>query len=176
MNSICSLNNISPSVPNNNSYWVADTARVIGNVVINELVSIWFGAIIRGDNERIVVGRGSNIQENCVLHTDMGYPLIVKSNCTIGHAAILHGCRVGVNTLIGMGSIVLNGAIIGDNCLIGAGTLITEGKIIPDGVLVMGAPGKVIRNLKETELDEIKKAAISYQNKIKVFDKNLRSN
>lgn len=128
-------------------FWVAESAAVIGSVVIGEEVGIWFGAVLRGDNETITVGAGTNIQENAVLHTDDGYPLTIGENCTIGHKAMLHGCTIGANSLIGMGATVLNGAVIGRNCLIGAGALITEGKAIPDNSLVIGAPGKVVREL-----------------------------
>jgi carbonic anhydrase/acetyltransferase-like protein (isoleucine patch superfamily) len=128
-------------------FWVAESAAVIGSVVIGEEVGIWFGAVLRGDNETITVGAGTNIQENAVLHTDDGYPLTIGENCTIGHKAMLHGCTIGTNSLIGMGATVLNGAVIGRNCLIGAGALITEGKAIPDNSLVIGAPGKVVREL-----------------------------
>ena len=123
--------------------WVAPDANVIGDVVLHAGASVWFCATLRGDNERIEVGVGSNVQENCVFHTDMGFPLIIGRSCTIGHKVMLHGCTVGDNSLIGMGATVLNGARIGRNCLIGAGALITENKEIPDGSLVMGAPGKV---------------------------------
>ena len=124
------------------SAWVAPDANVIGRIVLEAESSVWFGATLRGDNEVIHVGRGSNVQENCVLHTDMGYPLIIGAECTIGHKAMLHGCTIGAGTLIGMGATVLNGAKIGRGCLIGAGALITEGKEIPDFSLVMGSPGR----------------------------------
>ena len=126
-------------------YEAADSAQVIGSVVLEEGAGIWFGAVLRGDNETITIGEGSNIQENCVLHTDMGFPLIIGADCTIGHKAMLHGCVIGDGSLIGMGATVLNGARIGKNCLIGAGALITEGKIIPPGSLVMGVPDHVRR-------------------------------
>ncbi|MGB1035550.1 MAG: gamma carbonic anhydrase family protein, partial [Primorskyibacter sp.] len=129
--------------------WIAPDANLIGHVVIEATASVWFGCTLRGDNEEIRVGAGSNVQENCVLHTDMGYPLRIGAGCTIGHKVMLHGCEIGENSLIGMGATVLNGARIGKNCLIGAGALITEGKVIPDGSLVMGVPGKVVRALDE---------------------------
>ena len=128
-------------------FWIAESAAVIGSIVIGNDVGIWFGAVLRGDNETITVGAGTNIQENAVLHTDMGYPLTIGENCTIGHKAMLHGCTIGGNSLVGMGATVLNGAVIGRNCLIGAGALVTEGKVIPDNSLVIGAPGKVARQL-----------------------------
>ena len=145
--SIYSLKDVSPVLPEDGNYWIAHDANVIGNVVLNRLTSVWFGATIRGDNEEITIGSGSNIQENSVLHTDLGFPLKIGENCTIGHKAMLHGCIINNNTLIGMGATILNGAVIGENCLIGAGSLIPEGKVIPPGSLVMGVPGKVIREL-----------------------------
>ena len=144
---IYSLEAIAPEI--HPSVWVAPTAVVLGKVVLEESVSIWFGAVLRGDNDQIKVGRGSNVQENAVLHTDMGYPLSIGANCTIGHKAMLHGCTIGEGTLIGMGATILNGAKIGRGCLIGAGALITERTEIPDGSLVVGAPAKVIRSLDD---------------------------
>ncbi|PWE33056.1 gamma carbonic anhydrase family protein [Maritimibacter sp. 55A14] len=143
--------------------WVAPDANIIGNVVLEDAASVWFGSTLRGDNEQITLGRGSNIQENCVLHTDMGYPLVIGADCTIGHKVMLHGCTIGENSLIGMGAIVLNGARIGRNCLIGAGTLITEGKEFPDGSLVMGTPGKVVRSLDEAAIAGLRAAAAHYR-------------
>ncbi|MBF9061467.1 gamma carbonic anhydrase family protein, partial [Rhodobacterales bacterium HKCCSP123] len=127
--------------------WVAPDANLIGRVVLGAGASVWFGATLRGDNEEIRVGEGSNVQENCVFHTDMGYPLTIGRNCTIGHKAMLHGCTIGDGSLVGMGATILNGAVIGAGCLIGAGALVPEGKVIPDGALVMGMPGKVVREL-----------------------------
>lgn len=129
--------------------WVAPGANLIGKVVLEAGASVWFGCTLRGDNEEIRVGAGSNVQENVVCHTDMGFPLVIGANCTIGHKAMLHGCIIGEGSLIGMGATILNGAKIGCGCLIGAGALVTEGKEIPDGSLVMGAPGKVVRQLDE---------------------------
>ncbi|GHC10385.1 gamma carbonic anhydrase family protein [Gemmobacter nanjingensis] len=143
--------------------WVAPDANLIGKVVLEARASVWFGVTMRGDNEEIRVGAGSNVQENCVLHTDMGYPLIIGANCTIGHKAMLHGCIIGEGSLIGMGATVLNGAKIGKGCLIGAGALITEGKEIPDGSLVMGAPGKVVRQLDEAARARLLKSAEGYR-------------
>lgn len=154
--------------------WVAPGCFVIGNIEISARASVWFGSTLRGDNERITVGDGSNVQENCVLHTDIGYPLTIGAGCTIGHKAMLHGCQIGNNSLIGMGATVLNGAIIGDNCLIGAGALITEGKVIPDGSLVMGAPGKVIRELDGNAINGLKMSALHYQENAARFRRDLR--
>ncbi|WP_054005956.1 gamma carbonic anhydrase family protein [Cypionkella psychrotolerans] len=155
------------------SAWVADTAVLIGKITLEQDANIWFGAILRGDNEEIFVGRGSNIQENSVLHTDMGYPLTIGANCTIGHKAMLHGCTIGEGTLIGMGATILNGAKIGKGCLIGAGALITEGKEIPDGSLVMGAPGKVVRQLDAEAQARLLKSATGYQANARRFAKGL---
>jgi carbonic anhydrase/acetyltransferase-like protein (isoleucine patch superfamily) len=133
--------------------WVAATAVLIGKVTLGAGANIWFGAALRGDNERITVGVGSNVQENCVLHTDMGYPLEIGDNCTIGHKALLHGCTIGDGSLIGMNATIMNGAKIGRFCIIGAGALVTEGKDIPDYSLVVGAPAKVIRTLDPAQTE-----------------------
>ena len=143
--------------------WVAASADLMGRVRLLGKASVWFGAVLRGDNEWITVGEGSNVQDGCVLHTDMGAPLTIGRNCTIGHSAILHGCIVGEQSLIGMGATVLNHAMIGARCLIGAGALVAEGKVIPDGSLVVGMPGKAIRVLSEDEQAGLLKAAQSYQ-------------
>ena len=167
------LEDHAPVLPENGDYWVAPDANVIGKVILGEGANIWFGATLRGDNEAIEVGAGSNIQENCVLHTDMGYPLVIRAGCTIGHKAMLHGCVIGENSLIGMGATVLNGARIGKNCLIGAGALITEGKEIPDGSLVMGAPGKVVRMLTEAQIAGLRASALHYQQNARRFRDGL---
>jgi carbonic anhydrase/acetyltransferase-like protein (isoleucine patch superfamily) len=143
--------------------WIAPDADVIGNVVLEDEAGIWFGAVLRGDNERIRVGRGSNLQEHVVCHTDMGFPLVIGPDCTIGHKAMLHGCTIGAGSLIGMGATVLNGARIGQGCLIGAGALVTEGKEIPDGALVMGAPGKVVRMLDAAQRAALLASAAHYR-------------
>lgn len=153
--------------------WIADTAVLIGKVVVEDDANIWFGAVLRGDNEEIRVGRGSNVQENAVLHTDMGYPLTIGAQCTIGHKAMLHGCTIGDGSLIGMGAVVLNGAKIGRGCLIGAGALITEGKEIPDGSLVMGAPGRVVRVLDAEAQARLLMSARGYQANARRFAKGL---
>ena len=129
--------------------WVAPNAVLVGDVHMHEDSSVWFGVVIRADNEPVTLGQGSNIQENSVLHVDPGYPLTIGRDCTIGHAAILHGCTIGDGSLIGMGATILNGAVIGKNCIVGANALITEGKVIPDNSLVVGAPGRVMRTLDE---------------------------
>ncbi|MBF9041976.1 gamma carbonic anhydrase family protein [Rhodobacterales bacterium HKCCE4037] len=155
--------------------WIAPDANVIGNVVIEEGGSVWFGSTLRGDNEEIRVGRGSNVQENVVCHTDPGCPLTIGPDCTIGHKAMLHGCTIGAGSLIGMGATVLNGAVIGDGCLIGAGALIPEGKVIPDGSLVMGMPGKVVRELDEAARDGLLASAEHYRQNMRRFRAGLRA-
>ena len=167
------LDDHSPQVPASGDYWVAPDANLIGQVILQEASSVWFGATLRGDNEPIIVGAGSNIQENAVLHTDMGCPLTIGAGCTIGHKAMLHGCTIGEGTLIGMGATILNNAVIGKGCLIGANALITEGKVIPDGVMVLGSPGKVIRELTEEELRGLEASAHGYQQNMRRFRDGL---
>ncbi|RTL71665.1 MAG: gamma carbonic anhydrase family protein [Hyphomicrobiales bacterium] len=150
-------------VPANGRYWVADNATVLGNVLIEENASVWFNAVLRGDNEQITVGAGSNIQDGCVLHTDPGFPLTIGAEVTVGHMVMLHGCTIGRGSLIGIGAIVLNGAKIGEDCLIGAGALIPEGKVIPDRSVVMGAPGKIIRQLGDQDVVRLRGATLNYQ-------------
>jgi carbonic anhydrase/acetyltransferase-like protein (isoleucine patch superfamily) len=144
---IYALDGISADLPGEGFYWIAPDAAVIGKVRLDPMASIWFGSVLRGDNELIHIGENTNIQDGCVLHTDMGAPMTIGRDCTVGHKVILHGCTIGDNSLIGMGSTILNHARIGRNCLIGANALVTEGKVIPDNSLVMGAPGKVVREL-----------------------------
>lgn len=155
--------------------WVAPDANVIGHVLLGAGVSVWFGATLRGDNEPIVVGAGTNLQENVVCHTDMGFPLTIGANVTVGHKAMLHGCSIGDGSLIGMGATVLNGATIGKGCLIGAGALITEGKDIPDGALVMGAPGKVVRMLDDKARAVLLASAAHYRANARRFRAGLKS-
>jgi len=154
--------------------WVAPDATLIGRVVLEEGASVWFGAVLRGDNEEVRVGAGSNVQDNAVLHTDMGYPLTIGANCTIGHRVMLHGCTVGDGSLIGMGATLLNGARIGRGCLIGAGALITEGKDIPDFSLVMGAPGRVVRALDDAAQARLIASAEGYRANMRRFRVGLR--
>ena len=156
------------------SAWIAPGCHVIGEVILAACTSVWFGSVIRGDNELISVGERSNIQENCVLHTDIGFPLTIGVGSTIGHKVMLHGCTIGDNSLIGMGATILNGAVIGKNCLIGAGTLITEGIIIPDGSLVMGVPGKVVRELDAIVIAGLRSSADQYSENAKRFRDNLK--
>lgn len=168
------LDDISPHLPEDGDYFVADDAMVIGNVRLAERVGIWFGAVLRGDNECIAIGAGSNVQDGCVFHTDMGYPLTLGSNVTVGHQAMLHGCTVGDNSLIGIKAVVLNGATIGRNCLIGAGALIAEGKTIPDNSLVVGAPGRVRRGLTADEITGLTHSAEHYVENYRRFKAGLQ--
>jgi carbonic anhydrase/acetyltransferase-like protein (isoleucine patch superfamily) len=157
------LDGITPQRPDAEDVWLAPDAHIIGDVVLGGKVGVWFGAVLRGDNERITVGEGSNIQEHTMVHTDPGFPATIGKNCTIGHRAIIHGCTIEENSLVGMGAIVLNGAHIGKNCLIGAGALIPEGKRIPDNSLVVGMPGKVIRTLSDEDAARLTSSALNYQ-------------
>lgn len=157
------LEGVAPQTPGPGRFWVAPDAQVIGRVILGEEVSVWFGAVLRGDNEPIVIGRGSNIQEHAVLHTDPGAPLEVGADCTIGHRAILHGCRVGEGSLIGMGAIILNHARIGAGCLVGAGALVTERKEFPDFSLILGSPARVTRRLTEAEIEGLRRSAATYR-------------
>ncbi|MDZ7709763.1 MAG: gamma carbonic anhydrase family protein [Roseovarius sp.] len=166
------LDGIAPQIDDDT--WIAPDANVIGAVAIEAGASVWFGCTLRGDNEDIRVGQGSNVQENCVMHTDMGYPLVIGPGCTIGHKAMLHGCTIGENSLVGMGAAVLNGARIGRDCLIGAGALVTEGKEIPDGSLVMGAPGRVVRSLDAAAIAGLRASALHYQERMRRFRAGLR--
>lgn len=170
---IYALDDIAPQI--DPTAWVAPDANVIGKIVLEAGSSVWFGATLRGDNEEIRLGANSNIQENCVLHTDMGYPLVIGANCTIGHKAMLHGCTIGEGSLIGMGATILNGAKIGRGCLIGAGALVTEGKEIPDGSLVMGAPGKVVRTLDAAAQARLIQSAESYRDNARRFRAGLKA-
>ncbi|MFT6457875.1 gamma carbonic anhydrase family protein [Pseudophaeobacter arcticus] len=154
--------------------WVAPDANLIGQVVLEAGASVWFGCTIRADHEEIRICEGANVQENVVMHIDAGFPLTVGKNCTIGHKVMLHGCTIGENSLIGMGATVLNGAKIGKNCLIGAGALITENKVIPDNSLVMGAPGKVVREVSEEQAQKLTLSALHYQENMRRFRAEMR--
>ncbi len=150
-------------------------ASVIGTVILEDNVSVWFNAVIRGDNEPIHIGTNSNIQDGAVLHTDPGAPLTIGSNVTVSHLVMLHGCTIGDGSLIGIHSVILNHAVIGRNCLIGANTLITEGKVIPDNSLVVGSPGKVLRTLSEEEITAIHANAARYVENLKRYLSSLVS-
>ena len=172
---IYALDGVAPELPEEGAYWIAASADVIGRVQLERNASIWFNAVLRGDNELILVGEGSNVQDGCVLHTDMGSPLTIGKNCTIGHQAMLHGCTIGESSLVGIGATILNNAVIGKNCLIGAHTLIPEGKVIPDNSLVMGAPGKVVRVLDDAARARLLKSAAHYRANAERFAKGLRA-
>ena len=171
---IYSLDGNAPLLPEPGRFWIAPDAHVIGQVRLGLDVGIWFGAVLRGDNEPIDIGEASNIQEGAVLHTDEGAPLTVGAGCTVGHRAILHGCTIGANSLIGMGATVLNHARIGANCLIGANALITEGKEFPDNSLIVGAPAKVIRALDGAAVERLRWSARNYVENWKRFAKGMR--
>ena len=169
-----SLDGIAPELPASGDCWIAPGARLVGRVALAPGASVWFNAVLRGDNEPITVGPGSNVQDGCILHTDMGFPLEIGENCTIGHMAILHGCTVGDGSLVGMGATVLNGARIGRGVLIGAGALVTEGKNIPDGSLVVGRPGKVARMLDTGEIAGLLASAENYARNMRRFRDGLK--
>jgi carbonic anhydrase/acetyltransferase-like protein (isoleucine patch superfamily) len=156
------LNDRKPLLPAAGRYWIAPNASVIGDIAIGEDCSIWFGATLRGDNERITLGARSNIQEGSTLHTDMGFPLVIGEDCTIGHNAILHGCVIGDGALIGMGAIILNGARIGAGSLVGAGALVTEGKDFPERSLIVGSPARVARTLDDAAVASLRQSAARY--------------
>ncbi len=154
--------------------WVADSARVIGDVYLGHQASVWFGAVIRGDNERIHIGDYTNVQENSVIHTDAGIEVKIGNHVTIGHLAMLHGCEIGDNSLIGIGAVILNNAKIGKNCIIGAKALVTEGKEIPDNSLVVGAPATVVKTLTDEQAVMMKLSALHYSDRCQKFKTGLR--
>lgn len=159
---IYALDGVAPKLPASGNYWIAPDAVLIGDIVVEEGATIWFGAVLRGDNERITIGPNSNVQEHCILHTDPGFPLTIGDTCTIGHGVILHGCTIGDGALIGMGATLLNGAKIGKNCLVGAGALVTEGKSFEDNHLIVGTPAKAIRTFTPEQLEGVHRAAKHY--------------
>jgi carbonic anhydrase/acetyltransferase-like protein (isoleucine patch superfamily) len=163
-----------PDLPADERYWVAESATVIGTVRLKRDVSVWYGASLRGDNEWVEVGERSNIQENCILHTDIGFPLTIGAGCTIGHSVILHGCTIADDSLIGMGAIVLNGVKIGRHCLVGAGAVVTEGKVFPDNSLIVGAPARAVREVNEKILQLIAESADFYVNNWQRYRKGLK--
>ncbi|MGI9388872.1 MAG: gamma carbonic anhydrase family protein [Boseongicola sp.] len=167
------LDGVSPKLPEDDDYWIAPDANLIGNVTLESGASIWFGATLRGDTEPLTIGVGSNIQENSVVHADPGFPVLIGADCTIGHKAMIHGCTIGDGTLVGMGATILNGAQIGRGCLIGAGALITEGKVIPDGSLVMGMPGKVVRKLDDDGMARNLTSASGYRARMRRYKSGL---
>ncbi|HEX8569131.1 MAG TPA: gamma carbonic anhydrase family protein [Caulobacteraceae bacterium] len=171
---VFNLGGASPRLPGEGEYWIAPNAMVIGNVELKQNASIWFGAVLRGDNDPIVVGENSNVQDLSVLHTDEGVPLTIGANVTIGHKVMLHGCTIGDDSLIGIGSVVLNRAMIGRGCIVGANSLITEGKSFPDDSLIVGSPARVVRELREEERALLKASALHYVENWRRYARDLR--
>ncbi|MDA5094905.1 gamma carbonic anhydrase family protein [Aliiroseovarius sp. KMU-50] len=169
---IYALDGVAPEI--SPDAWVAADANLIGKVRVAAKASIWFGCTLRGDNELIDIGEGTNVQENCVFHTDMGFPLSIGANVTVGHKVLLHGCMIGDGSLIGMNATIMNGAKIGKGCLIGAGALVTEGKEIPDGSMVLGSPGKIVREIDDATKQSLIASALHYQENAARFAKGLR--
>ena len=166
------LDGVAPRVAE--TAWVADSAEVMGNVVLGDNASIWFGAVLRGDNETLTIGAGTNVQDVSVLHSDHGQPLTLGERVTVGHKVVLHGCTVGDESLIGIGAVVLNGARIGKNCLVGAGALVTEGKEFPDGSMILGSPAKAVRQLTPEQMAGLRKSAQTYIDNARRFRAGLR--
>ena len=154
--------------------WVADSAQVMGQVELGEGASVWFGAVVRGDTDRITIGAGSTIQDASVLHADAGQPLLVGERVTVGHQVVLHGCTIGDESLIGIGAVVLNGAKIGKNCLVGAGALVTEGKEFPDGSMILGSPAKALRQLTPAQIEGLRQSARHYTDNARRFRDGLQ--
>ena len=168
-----SIDGIQVELPSEGEYWVAPNAVIIGRVKLGPFASIWFGAMIRGDNDLIHIGAYTNIQDGCVLHTDKGYPMEIAEGCTVGHMAMLHGCTIGPNTLIGIGSTILNGVHIGANCIIGAHSLVPEGSEIPDNSLVMGTPGRIVREVSSKETEHLKELSRHYVDNLARYNKGF---
>jgi carbonic anhydrase/acetyltransferase-like protein (isoleucine patch superfamily) len=162
------------AVPASGRFWVAETAVLVGRIVIEDDASVWFGTVARGDNELIVIGARANVQDGCVLHTDPGFPLTIGPEATVGHRVVLHGCTIGRGALIGMGAIVLNGAEIGEECLVAAGALIPEGKKIPPRSVVVGAPGRVVRPVSDKDLAVMREGVLSYLHRWQAYARDLR--
>ena len=171
---IFELDGEAPDLPADGRYWIADSAVVIGRVRLKTDASVWFNAVLRGDNEWIELGERSQIQDNAVLHTDLGFPLNIGEDCVIGHNVVLHGCTIASNSLIGMGAVVLNGARIGKNCLVGAGAVVTEGKEFADNSLIVGAPARVLRTLDEKAAQAIARDADIYVRRWQQYAKGLK--
>jgi carbonic anhydrase/acetyltransferase-like protein (isoleucine patch superfamily) len=171
---IFELDGEAPDLPADGRYWIADSAVVIGRVRLKSDASVWFNAVLRGDNEWIELGERSQIQDNAMLHTDPGFPLTIGENCVIGHNVVLHGCRIAANSLIGMGAVVLNGAKIGRNCLVGAGAVVTEGKEFADNSLIVGSPARVVRALDEKAVRAIADGADIYVRRWQQYAKGLK--
>jgi carbonic anhydrase/acetyltransferase-like protein (isoleucine patch superfamily) len=168
------LDGIAPALPADGACWVAPDAVLIGKVRLDTDASVWWGSVLRGDNELIHVGEASNVQDHCVLHTDMGFPLTIGPRCTIGHCAMLHGCTIGENSLVGIGAIILNGTRVGKNCIIGAHTLLPEGKEVPDNSLVVGSPGRVVRQLGDKDAQLLARLSSHYVQNWQFYSRNLK--
>jgi carbonic anhydrase/acetyltransferase-like protein (isoleucine patch superfamily) len=168
------LDGIGVELPPSGRFWVADNATVLGRVRIEEDASIWFNAVLRGDTEPIVIGARANVQDGCVLHTDIGFPLLIGDGVTIGHGAILHGCRIGRGSLIGIGAVVLNGAEVGEDCLIASQALIPEGKVIAPRSVVMGSPGKVVRQVTDRDLSRMRESCQDYVSRSQQYARGFR--
>lgn len=171
---VFALDDKKPAFPADGEYWIAPGATVLGDVTMKSGASVWFGAVVRGDNDPIVIGRDTNIQDGSVLHSDPGQPLIIGDGVTVGHKAMLHSCTIGDNSLIGVGAVILSRAVIGRDCIIGANALITEGKVIPDGSLVMGQPGKVVKMLEPGQIEALKVSAQHYVQNWKRYAAGLK--
>jgi carbonic anhydrase/acetyltransferase-like protein (isoleucine patch superfamily) len=169
---IYELDGVAPRVAA--SAWVAENAQVMGDVVIGEGASVWFGTTVRGDTDTITIGAGSNIQDGSVLHADVGVPLTIGADVTVGHQVMLHGCTIGDGSLIGIGAVVLNGATIGRHCLVGAGSLVTEGKAFPDGSMILGSPAKVVRQLRPEQIEGLRLSAQHYRHNAERFRQGLK--
>lgn len=171
---VYALGDKKPQLPPEGEYWIAPNAVVAGDVILRAGASVWFGCVLRGDTDTLTVGENSNIQDLSVLHADAGSPLMIGRNVTVGHKVMLHGCTIGDNSLIGIGAVILNGAVIGKNCLIGANALITENKIIPDGSMVVGQPGKVVKELNDGQIAALEMSAQHYVQNWKRFAAELK--
>jgi carbonic anhydrase/acetyltransferase-like protein (isoleucine patch superfamily) len=171
---IFELDGQAPELPADGRWWIADSASVIGRVRLKADASVWFGSVLRGDNEWIELGERSQVQDNSTLHTDPGFPLVIGANCVIGHNVVLHGCIIGSASLIGMGAIVLNGAKIGEGCLVGAGALVTEGKEFPDNSLIVGTPARAVRALDDKARDAIARGADIYVRRWQQYARGLK--
>ena len=170
---IYNLGELKPKI-DKKTVWIADSADIIGDVVLEANVSVWFNVTIRGDNDTILIGQGSNVQDNTVIHTDLGIKVAIGKNVTIGHKVFLHGSKIGENSIIGMGSVLMNNSTIGENCILGANSLVTEGKQFPANSLIMGSPAKVVRELSEDEIQFLKLSAEHYVEKSKLFKQDLK--
>jgi len=168
------LDGVRPQLPADGDYFIADSAEVIGNVRLQKKTSVWFGTVIRGDNELIDIGEGSSVQDNCTFHTDPGFPITIGKNCSVGHNAILHGCTVEDGALVGMGAIVMNGAKIGKECVVGAGSLVPEGKEFPERSLIVGSPARVIRTLNDEQVKALTRGASIYVKRSAQFKAGLK--